>query len=155
MYMTVNGRYMDKLYMKRDQTKKKLGLDESKSYRYSGRKNKRPLTMSAAEGILLKYYRDRSNQYKNPLSAMRKNIASCHKDPKQTLYACQSNEKKMPIITQQYANSWKLDQVNILKVQTNLDIMTFMVSVIYVELKIQKHRNYIICHICEEKHKNN
>lgn len=107
MYMTVNERYIANLDAKRDQTKIKHGSKENTLYRYSGRKNKRPLTMPAAERILLKYYRDRSNRYKNPLSAMRKNIASCHKDPKRTLYACQSDEKKMPIMTQQCANSWK------------------------------------------------
>lgn len=100
-YRTVEERYMDKLKETRDQSK------DYKDYHFNGKKNKRPVTMSAAEQILLQHYRDRSSQYQNPLTALKKNISSCHKDPKRTLNACQATPKGVPIVTSECANSWK------------------------------------------------
>jgi hypothetical protein len=97
-YRTMNERYLDRL----DQTRK-----TKKPYRYSGNKNKRPVTMNVAEKITARYYRDRADQYRDPLAAMKKNITSCHKNPKRTLIACQADGIGRPIVTQECANSWK------------------------------------------------
>jgi hypothetical protein len=76
-YKTMNERYVEHL----DDVRQ-----ADRHYQPYGRKNKRPLSLEAAQRLLLQYYRQRANQYKNgPLPAMRKNIASCHKDPARTL----------------------------------------------------------------------
>lgn len=98
-YMTTKDKYLEKLNQAR-----KSGA----AYRPSGKKNKRPVTFDAAQRILLQYYRDRSGQFvKSPLTAMRKNIGSCHKDPRKTLVACESGRSGLPVVTPECANSWK------------------------------------------------
>lgn len=98
-YKTVEERYLNKLKESR----------KSPDYRFSGAKNKRPVTFSAAEAILKKYYTDRADQFKKgPLSAMRKKIASCpKKHPERVLIACKADLNGRPIVTSECANSWK------------------------------------------------
>lgn len=70
-YKTVKTRYVQALDKAREERK------SDREYKPSGKKNKRPLTMEAAQRILLKYYRDRADQFEQPLSALKKKIASC------------------------------------------------------------------------------
>ena len=82
-YRTTKQKYVENLDNIRQQ---------DRDYQPYGRKNKRPLSLQAAQRILLQYYRNRSDQYqRGPLAAMRKNISSCHKEPNKTLKACPEN----------------------------------------------------------------
>ena len=101
-YRTTHEKYVDSLDF--------IRKDQNASYSPYGSKNKRPLSLAAAQKILLEYYRKRANNYKNPLSAMKKNIASCHKDPKKTLHPCPkgiTTRKQALKEAPQCADSWK------------------------------------------------
>lgn len=83
---------------------------KSADYTYKPRehKNRHPLTMDAAERVLLQYYRDRANNYKNPMSAMRRKMSGCRAEGnKKLLYACESNELGDPIVTEKCKNSYR------------------------------------------------
>jgi hypothetical protein len=97
----------------------KQKIDEKRKVEGYGKKNKRPLSLSAAEGILRQYYRDRSSTYKaGPLRAMRKDISSCHKNPKKTLTACAVGTDGKLIVTEDCKNSWKYRPGNTMKSPT-------------------------------------
>ena len=90
-----NGEYKTtkEQYVKKLDDKRKNG----KIYSPYGKKNKRPLSLDAAQTILLQYYRQRAEKYKNgPLSAIKKDISSCHKDPKKTLKAVSYTHLTLP-----------------------------------------------------------
>jgi hypothetical protein len=73
-YQTTHQRYVKKLDDLRER---------DRAYRPYGRKNKRPLSLQAAQRILLQYYRQRGTP-----QGLRKDIASCHGNPKRTLNTC-------------------------------------------------------------------
>jgi hypothetical protein len=90
------------------------GLDAVRKdgdYSPYGSKNKRPLSLSAAQRILEQYYRDnRENFSKGPLTAMRKDIGSCKKNPKKLLVPCPPDIKtraQAVAAGHACANSWK------------------------------------------------
>lgn len=65
-----------------------------------GKKNKRPLTLKAAERVLLQYYRDRAEEGQfvgNPIDAMRKDIAKCVNKDK-ILKPCSTDKEGKMII---------------------------------------------------------
>ncbi len=99
-YATSKARYASKLSASR-----KVGT----TYRPSGSKNKRPLSLAASQRILLNYYRDNKESFgKNgPLAALRKDIGSCR--PKgRTLTPCPANIKtKAQAKGHACADSWK------------------------------------------------
>ena len=101
-YRTMKQRYVDHL----DDIRQ-----EEREYQPYGSKNKRPLSLQAAQRILLQYYRNRAEQYqRGPLSAMRKNISSCHKEPNRTLKTCPPNIKsrqQAQITAPECSDSWK------------------------------------------------
>lgn len=89
------------------------GLDAVRkdgTYSPYGSKNKRPLSLSAAQRILEQYYRDnRENFSKGPLTAMRKDIGSCKKSTK-VLVPCPPGIKTRAQATaagHACANNWK------------------------------------------------
>ena len=102
-----NYKTTDQKYVERLDTIRK----SNQPYSPYGSKNKRPLSLEAAQRILLQYYRQRADQYaKGPLTAMRKKISSCHKDPKKTLQPCPTNIKskdQAEKLSPQCADSWK------------------------------------------------
>lgn len=86
------------------------GATKSKAYvakKPYGSKLKKPLTLSAAQKVLLKYYRDRQLEFKKPRMALRKNIASCHKTDKRVLVPCAADAKKRAIVTPACAKNYK------------------------------------------------
>jgi len=102
-YKTMRQRYVEHL--------DSIRQDKTAAYSPYGSKNKRPLSLEAAQRILLQYYRQRADQYeKGPLTAMRKKISSCHKNPKRTLTPCPPGVKSKQQalqISPECVGSWK------------------------------------------------
>jgi len=95
---------MDERYRKKLQTQRK---DPAKPYSPYGSKNKRPLSLAAAQTILLKYYADRKHLYKDPLTAMKTDITHCSK---KLLTPCPPHIKTLTQAKAEYpqcADSWK------------------------------------------------
>lgn len=88
-------------------TKEKVAAAHPNRVAY-GKKNKRPLTMEAAQRILVQYYRDRAGSFKsgNGTRAMRTDIS--RKSTKKALEACDVDKTtNTMIVTDACKNSWK------------------------------------------------
>ena len=98
-YKTVHQKYLERLAAKRD---------PKKTYKPVGHKLKKPLTLTTAQKVLLDYYRQRAlnGSIKKPLTALRRNIGSCRKDPKKILTPCEADAKNRPIVTAECKESY-------------------------------------------------
>ncbi len=101
-YKTMNQRYVENL----DSIRK-----SDREYQPYGRKNKRPLSLEAAQRLLLQYYRQRADQsLVPPLNRLKKNISTCHKDEKRTLKPCPQgviSKKSAQSSAPECVKSWK------------------------------------------------
>jgi hypothetical protein len=101
-YKTLKQRYVENLD---DQRK------SDRDYHPYGSKSKNPVSLAAAQQILLDYYRQRADQFPaGPLAAMKNDIMDCQSNPKRTLTPCPAGIRTREEALAKFpkcADSWK------------------------------------------------